>query len=61
MPAATYVLEYHLVNYRRTWRSSALSTLVLPLLTMLGSAWCGQLCHRRRRRRVLPSTGWCPV
>jgi lipooligosaccharide transport system permease protein len=31
-----YVLEYHLVNYRRTWRSSALSTLVLPLLTMLG-------------------------
>ncbi len=31
-----YVLEYHLVNYRRTWRSSALSTLVLPLLTVLG-------------------------
>jgi lipooligosaccharide transport system permease protein len=31
-----YVLEYHLTNYRRTWRSSALSTLVLPLLTMLG-------------------------
>jgi lipooligosaccharide transport system permease protein len=31
-----YVLEYHLVNYRRTWRASALSTLVLPLLTMLG-------------------------
>jgi lipooligosaccharide transport system permease protein len=31
-----YVLEYHLVNYRRTWRSSAVSTLVLPLLTMLG-------------------------
>ncbi|AEV82353.1 ABC transporter [Actinoplanes sp. SE50] len=36
MTAAGYVLEYHLVNYRRTWRSSALSTLVLPLLTMLG-------------------------
>ena len=33
---AAYVLEYHLVNYRRTWRSSALSTLVMPLLTMLG-------------------------
>jgi lipooligosaccharide transport system permease protein len=36
MVAGAYVLEYHLVNYRRTWRSSALSTLVLPLLTMLG-------------------------
>jgi lipooligosaccharide transport system permease protein len=34
--AAASVLEYHLINYRRTWRSSALSTLVLPLLTMLG-------------------------
>jgi lipooligosaccharide transport system permease protein len=34
--AGAYVLEYHLVHYRRTWRSSALSTLVLPLLTMLG-------------------------
>ena len=33
---ALFVLEYHLVNYRRTWRSSALSSLVLPLLTMLG-------------------------
>ncbi|SDT67152.1 ABC transporter permease [Actinoplanes derwentensis] len=32
----TYVLEYHLVNYRRTWRSSVLSSLALPLLTMLG-------------------------
>ena len=32
----TAVLEYHLVNYRRTWRASALSTLVLPLLTVLG-------------------------
>ncbi|HWS32413.1 MAG TPA: ABC transporter permease [Actinoplanes sp.] len=31
-----YVLEYHLINYRRTWRSSTLSSLVLPLLTMLG-------------------------
>jgi lipooligosaccharide transport system permease protein len=36
MSAAPYVFEYHLVNYRRTWRSSALSTFVLPLLTMLG-------------------------
>jgi lipooligosaccharide transport system permease protein len=30
------VLEYHLVGYRRTWRASALSSFVLPLLTMLG-------------------------
>ncbi|WP_436522587.1 ABC transporter permease [Actinoplanes sp. HUAS TT8] len=36
MTPSAYVLEYHLVNYRRTWRASALSTLVLPLLTMLG-------------------------
>jgi lipooligosaccharide transport system permease protein len=36
MTALPYVLEYHLVNYRRTWRSSALSSFVLPLLTMLG-------------------------
>jgi lipooligosaccharide transport system permease protein len=36
MTPGVYVLEYHLVNYRRTWRSSALSTLVIPLLTMLG-------------------------
>lgn len=36
MTAALSVLEYHLVNYRRSWRSSALSTLVMPLLTMLG-------------------------
>ena len=36
MTPGAYVLEYHLVNYRRTWRSSALSTLVMPLLTMLG-------------------------
>jgi lipooligosaccharide transport system permease protein len=34
--AIPFVLEYHLVNYRRTWRSSALSSFVLPLLTMLG-------------------------
>ncbi|MBB2941968.1 lipooligosaccharide transport system permease protein [Actinoplanes lutulentus] len=32
----TSVLEYHLVHYRRTWRSSVLSTLLLPLLTMVG-------------------------
>jgi lipooligosaccharide transport system permease protein len=31
-----YVLEYHLVSYRRVWRSSVLSSFVLPLLTMLG-------------------------
>jgi lipooligosaccharide transport system permease protein len=30
------VLEYHLAGYRRTWRGSALSSFVLPLLTMLG-------------------------
>jgi lipooligosaccharide transport system permease protein len=30
------VLEYHLTGYRRTWRGSALSSFVLPLLTMLG-------------------------
>lgn len=36
MTAGVHVLEYHLVNYRRTWRSSALSTLAMPLLTMLG-------------------------
>jgi lipooligosaccharide transport system permease protein len=36
MTAAPYVFEYHLVNYRRTWRASALSSFVLPLLTMLG-------------------------
>ncbi|HET6530730.1 MAG TPA: ABC transporter permease [Actinoplanes sp.] len=36
MTAAPYVFEYHLVNYRRTWRSSALSSFVLPLLTLLG-------------------------
>jgi lipooligosaccharide transport system permease protein len=36
MAPAAYVLEYHLVNYRRTWRSSALSTLVMPLLTLVG-------------------------
>jgi lipooligosaccharide transport system permease protein len=35
LPAAA-ALEYHLVNYRRTWRSSALSSFVLPLLTVLG-------------------------
>src|SRR3954454_23190767 len=36
MTPGVYVLEYHLVNYRRTWRSSALSTLIMPLLIMLG-------------------------
>ncbi|GAA4713068.1 ABC transporter permease [Phytohabitans rumicis] len=32
----TAVFEYHLVTYRRVWRGSALSTFILPLLTMLG-------------------------
>jgi lipooligosaccharide transport system permease protein len=36
MVASGPVLEYHLINYRRTWRASALSTMVMPLLTMLG-------------------------
>ncbi|GAA0431597.1 transport permease protein [Actinoplanes capillaceus] len=36
MTPSLYVMEYHLVNYRRTWRASVLSSLVLPLLTMLG-------------------------
>ncbi|GAA3345299.1 ABC transporter permease [Amorphoplanes nipponensis] len=31
-----FVLEYHLVAYRRVWRGSVLSSFVLPLLTMLG-------------------------
>ncbi|MFI7544866.1 ABC transporter permease [Actinoplanes sp. NPDC049599] len=31
-----YVLEYHLVAYRRVWRGSVLSSFVLPLLTMVG-------------------------
>jgi lipooligosaccharide transport system permease protein len=30
------VFEYHLVGYRRIWRGSALSSFILPLLTMLG-------------------------
>lgn len=30
------VLEYHLVGYRHTWRANALSSFVLPLLTVLG-------------------------
>jgi lipooligosaccharide transport system permease protein len=33
-PAAA-VLEYHLISYRRTWRSSVTSSFVLPLLTVL--------------------------
>ncbi|MBO3738327.1 ABC transporter permease [Actinoplanes flavus] len=36
MTPSLQVMEYHLVNYRRTWRASVLSSLVLPLLTMLG-------------------------
>jgi lipooligosaccharide transport system permease protein len=36
MTPGVYVLEYHLVNYKRTWRGSALSSLVIPLLTMVG-------------------------
>lgn len=30
------ILEYHLVSYRRVWRSSVVSSFALPLLTMLG-------------------------
>jgi lipooligosaccharide transport system permease protein len=36
MAATLAVLEYHLASYRRIWRSSVLSSFVLPLLTMLG-------------------------
>jgi lipooligosaccharide transport system permease protein len=36
MGATLAVLEFHLVGYRRTWRGSALSSFVLPLLTTLG-------------------------
>jgi lipooligosaccharide transport system permease protein len=32
----TAALEYHLVCYRRIWRATALSSFVLPLLTVLG-------------------------
>jgi lipooligosaccharide transport system permease protein len=33
---ALSVLEYELVGYRRTWRGSALSSFVMPLLFVLG-------------------------
>ncbi|WDZ84742.1 ABC transporter permease [Micromonospora cathayae] len=33
---ALAVLAYHLVGYRRTWRSSVFSSFLLPLLTVLG-------------------------
>jgi lipooligosaccharide transport system permease protein len=36
MAATWSVLQFYLVGYRRTWRGSALSSFVLPLLTMLG-------------------------
>ncbi|GAB1690141.1 ABC transporter permease [Krasilnikovia sp. M28-CT-15] len=36
MTATLSVLEYHLASYRRIWRSSVLSSFVLPLMTMLG-------------------------
>jgi len=36
MAATLSVLGYHLVSYRRIWRASAVSSFVLPLLTMLG-------------------------
>ncbi|MEV6346546.1 ABC transporter permease [Actinoplanes sp. NPDC051851] len=36
MTPAVYVLEYHLVNYRRTWRANVLSSMLLPLLALLG-------------------------
>jgi lipooligosaccharide transport system permease protein len=32
----TAVFEFHLATYRRVWKGSALSTFVLPLLTMIG-------------------------
>nr|MDT0660569.1 ABC transporter permease [Micromonospora sp. DSM 115978] len=36
MAPALSVLEYHLVAYVRTWRSTAVSSFILPLLTVLG-------------------------
>jgi lipooligosaccharide transport system permease protein len=36
MTPALYVLEFHLVGYRRTWRASGLTAFLLPLLTLLG-------------------------
>lgn len=36
MGATLAIFEYHLVCYRRTWRGSALTSFVLPLLTMVG-------------------------
>lgn len=36
MTPALAVLEFHLVGYRRKWRGSAISSFLLPLLTMLG-------------------------
>lgn len=33
---ALSVLEYNLIAYRRTWRSSVLSSFVLPILFMIG-------------------------
>ena len=55
-PARTLaVLEYHLVDYRRTWRSSAVSSFVLPLLTMLGfGVGVGAYVTGRRRRGAVP-------
>lgn len=35
-PPALRVFEYYLVSHRRTWRSSAASTFLLPLLTVVG-------------------------
>ncbi|HEU0242229.1 MAG TPA: ABC transporter permease [Micromonosporaceae bacterium] len=36
MSGAVAVLNYNLVGYRRTWRGSALSSFVLPVLFVLG-------------------------
>lgn len=36
MTAALSVLEYNLVSYRRTWRGTALSSFVLPVLFVVG-------------------------
>ncbi|HYN95205.1 MAG TPA: ABC transporter permease [Pilimelia sp.] len=42
------VLEYYLVSYRRTWRASAFSSFVLPLLTVLGfGLGVGEFVDRR--------------
>lgn len=36
VPPGVAVLEYHLAGWRRVWHSSVASSLVIPLLTLLG-------------------------